>query len=307
VGLKPAAKHPPRRLQTTADLLRLQRLMMHAVVRPLTAGDRLQPKWIDGRPMDEVASEFIKPNDRLTAFERLEIYNRVYWFRLIEAASEDCPGLRALLGERKFGKLIRAYLAKFPSRSFTLRNLCSRLPDFIRANPRLTAPRTAIAWDIARFEWAQTVAFDGEALPIPAPESLARSGSGGLKLGLQPYLSLLALNFPADEYVIAVKRRDALRGEASNAMESAANLGRLRRVSPPPRKRVYLAVHRHSGRLYYKRLGLAEFRILEQLRAGKSLARAIAAGGARVRPRDIQEWFALWAKLGWICESPHFP
>jgi hypothetical protein len=111
VGLKPAAKHPPRRLQTTADLLRLQRLMMHAVVRPLTAGDRLQPKWIDGRPMDEVASEFIKPNDRLTAFERLEIYNRVYWFRLIEAASEDCPGLRALLGERKFGKLISPVLS----------------------------------------------------------------------------------------------------------------------------------------------------------------------------------------------------
>ena len=45
--------------------------------------------------MAEVAAEFIKPNDRLTSFERLEIYNRMYWFRLIDCVRDDCPGLRA--------------------------------------------------------------------------------------------------------------------------------------------------------------------------------------------------------------------
>ena len=112
--------------------------------------------------MAEVAAEFMKPNDRLTSFERLEIYNRMYWFRLIGVVRADSPGLSGLLGERKFDRLVQAYLARHPSRSFTLRNLCSRLPAFVRAEPRWTAPHSALAFDIARFEWAQTVAFDGE-------------------------------------------------------------------------------------------------------------------------------------------------
>ena len=52
--------------------------------------------------MNKVADSFIKPNDRLTSFERLEIYNRVYWFRVLDCLYDDYPGLRAVLGERKF-------------------------------------------------------------------------------------------------------------------------------------------------------------------------------------------------------------
>ncbi len=117
-GLKPPPKHAPRALRTTADVVTLQRLMTHVLVRPLTAEDGLQPKWIDGRPMAEVAAEFIKPNERLTAFERLQLYNRMYWFRLIDIMHDDNPGLRAVVGDARFTKLIEAYLTKYPSRSF---------------------------------------------------------------------------------------------------------------------------------------------------------------------------------------------
>ena len=91
---------------------------------------------------------FIKPNDRLTSFDRLEIYNRVYWFRVLDCLYDDYPGLRAVLGERKFMKLITAYLAKYPSASFTLRNLGSRLEKFLREEPRWVAPRAELALDM---------------------------------------------------------------------------------------------------------------------------------------------------------------
>ena len=158
----------------------------------------MQPRWIDGRPMADVAADFIKPNARLTAFERLEIYNRVYWFRLIGCVYDDNPGLLALLGERRFARLTQAYLAKYPSRSFTLRNLCERLPDFIRRQLRWTAPCTALALALARFAWAQTVAFDGEARPVLTADDIADVPPARLKVGLQPYLSLLTLDYPAD-------------------------------------------------------------------------------------------------------------
>ena len=251
--------------------------------------------------MAEVAAEFIKPNDRLTAFERLEIYNRMYWFRIIDCFYDDCPGLRAALGERKFARLAVAYLAKHPSRSFTLRNLCSRLEHFIRAEPRWTAPRTALAREIARFEWAQTVAFDEAARPVLGPAELGRAQPARLRLGLQPYVTLLALGHPIDTYVIAVKKRDTLRAEASNAPAATRHAARRHRVPRPRRERIWVAVHRVDNRLYYKRLEAPAFRILAALRDGQTLARAVAAAGRGVTAEQVQGWFALWAELGWLC------
>lgn len=300
--MKSPPKHAPSRIASTEDLRTFQRMMASALVRPLTSDDKLQPRWIDGRPMDEVASEFIKPNDRLTSFERLQLYSRMYWFRLYDAIRDDCPGLVAALGERTFMRLSQAYLARYPSSSFTLRDLCSRLGQFILEKPRLTAPRTALAAEIARFQWAQTVAFDGESRPVIAASQFARTRPSRLRLGLQPYVTLLALRYPVDTYVLALKRRDALRSEASNTPDAVAAVHRKsRRTALPRPRRTWVAVHRHNNRLFYKRLDPAAFRILKSLARGLTLSRAIAAAGPRVRPAQVRDWFTSWMALGWFC------
>ena len=111
--------------------------MTGALFRPLTAKGGMQKRWTDGRMMRTLAREFIKPNDRLSSFERLEIYNRVYWFRILDCLYDDYPGLRAVLGERKFMKLATAYLSRYPSASFTLRDLGNRLEQFLREEPQM--------------------------------------------------------------------------------------------------------------------------------------------------------------------------
>lgn len=283
------------------DLRSFQRVMLDALTQPLTTGDALAPRARDGRAMEEVAAEFIKPNARLSSFERLQIYARSYWFRLIDCVHDDCPALRAMLGDGRFSALTRAYLAKYPSRSFTLRNLCARLPQFILETPELTARSTALAHAIARFEWAQTVAFDGEAQPRLTPDDIADARPAKLRLALQPYVTLLALDWPLDEYVIAVKQREALRSETSNAVDRAPRFASLRRVPRPRRQRVFIAVHRHDNRLYYKRVAAPAFAMLETLAAGHTLARAVAAAGEKVTAQEVREWFATWMELGWFC------
>ena len=145
----------------------------------------------------------MKPNDRLTSFERLEIYNRMYWFRVLDSLYEDCPGLRAVLGDRRFMRLAEAYLQKYPSRSFTLRNLPARLEKFIGEEPRWTRPHTALCRDLARFEWAQVEVYDGAALPLFTVEHLRGADPVKLKLSLQPYLQLLEVGYPVDDFMIA--------------------------------------------------------------------------------------------------------
>ncbi|HZP60981.1 MAG TPA: DNA-binding domain-containing protein [Opitutaceae bacterium] len=293
----------PARQRSTRDLKSLQRLMAAALMRPLTSANRLQSRWTDGRPMRAVAASFIKPNDRLTSFERLEIYARCYWFRLLDCLYEDCPGLRAVLGEKKFMRLAEAYLAEHPSRSFTLRNLPGRLERFLRRHPRLSAPHTALAIDVARFEWAQTVAFDGPAAAPLAPDQLAAANPARLRLGLQPYLSLLTLNYAVDDFILAVKKDGALRGEASHTPEGAPRARKARRVPRPKPQRVYVAVHRHDNTLYYKRLEPAACRILRALGAGRTVAQAVAPVRG-VEPEQIQSWFKSWTELGWLCARP---
>jgi hypothetical protein len=300
--MKKPPKHAPSRIASTSDLRNFQRMMAAAVLRPLDAKDNLQAKWIDGRAMDTVAAEFIKPNDRLSSFERLQLYNRMYWFRILDAFRDDCPGLVSALGERAFARLAQAYLARCPSRSFTLRDLCSRLETFIRDTPSLTAPRTALAIEIARLGWAQTVAFDGGSRPVIEMVHLARTPPARLRLGLQPYITLLDLRYPIDSYVIRVKRRDALRSEASNTPEAKASVRRtVRRAALPRPSRTFVAVHRHDNTLFYKRLDPAAFRILEALSKGKTLWGGFGAGGPGVKPGRVQEWFKSWMALGWFC------
>jgi Putative DNA-binding domain len=99
-----SSPRPPRQISTRAQLRELQRVMAAALFRPLTPQWGMQKHWTDGSGMHDVAAEFIKPNDRLSSFERLEIYNRQYWFRVLDCLYDDYPGLRAILGERKFMK-----------------------------------------------------------------------------------------------------------------------------------------------------------------------------------------------------------
>ncbi len=116
-------------------------------------------------------------------------------------------------------------------------------------------------------------------------------------------MTLLDLRFPIDDFVIRIKRRDALRSEASNTPDSEAVRRAVRRVAAPRPSRTFVAVHRHHNRLYYKRLDPAAFRILGALAGGSTLSRAIAAAGPGVGPARVRNWFKTWMALGWFCAA----
>jgi hypothetical protein len=294
--------------QTVSQLRELQRLAFATISHPLTPGFDTQKHFRDGRPMRDVAKTFIKPNDRLTSLERLSIYNRQYWMRLMDCLWDDYPGLRAILGPRKFEKLRIAYLSKYPSQSFTLRNLGSRLVQFLEEEPQYISTHDAMCLDMARFEWAQIVAFDGEAKPALSVDDLLGQDPAKLRLSLQPYMTLLEMGYALDDYVAAVKKRDAaMRSEASNAMEADHAEKRRKTIRLPRPGKIFLAVHRHDNDLYYKRLDVAEYRILSALRDGVTLADACAAAVEAEPEREIdwpasiKTWFSAWAETGWFC------
>jgi hypothetical protein len=281
--------------------------MARAVMRPLDSQGGSRSKWIDGRPMKKVAAEFIKPNDRLTSFERLEIYNRQYWLRLKDCFYDDYPGLRVLLGDSRFEKLTISYLAEHPSQSFTLRNLGRRLVQFLESHPRWIAPNPLLALDMARLEWAHIEAFDNASEPVLTVNALLDCDPNQLRLRLQPHISLLRLDHPVDKFLVDIQHERGLRAEASNAMEPRRRQWRnqLKRGLKPAV--VHLAVHRHQGSVYYKRLEPAQYGLLCAFQSGVPFADACAElAASRADDSELQnnvrDWFANWSSLGWFCD-----
>jgi hypothetical protein len=291
------------RVDSARQLGELQALVASAVMRPLASGDRMQ------KASTPVANAIIKPNDRLTSFERLEIYNRQYWIRVLSCFEEDYPGLRAVIGERKFDRLARAYIARYPSECFTLRNLGSRLEKFLLAEPKWVAPQERLALDMVRIEWAHIVAFDEGAKPVVHVDDLLGRNPSKVRLGLQPYMTLLEVHYPVDDLLLAAKKGDdRLRGEASNAVEVHQHHAVRLNVRGLKPQRQFVAVHRMRCSVYYKSLTHEQFQVLRALQRGATLEKACAVllkrrgDAAGKSATDIQRWFAAWASFGWFCQ-----
>jgi hypothetical protein len=282
------------------NLAELQKRAAAAIMAPLTESDGIAVRW------RREADALIKPNSRLAPLERLQIYSRSYWFRVLDCLYEDFPGLCAALGQRAFNRLSRAYLTERPSESFTLRNLGEGLEEWLREHPEYAGRQFDLALDMVRLEWAHIEAFDGPARKPLGPEDLLELGPE-LRLSLQPHVTLLELKYPVDDLRIAVNEKLEEHDSASNAVaecDQHRTVRRYRRLKPQP---IYLAVHRAEDFVWYRRLDADEYRLLDALRQGLPIGEALEKtmqGSAVVEERlgaAVQEWFAAWARMGWLC------
>ncbi|WP_241655109.1 DNA-binding domain-containing protein [Granulicella sibirica] len=283
--------------------------MSDDVRRSLDANFDMQQMREDGRSMSEVAASYIRPNPELSSFQRLEIYNRQYWFRVISAVSEDFPALAALIGSKGFDALVLAYLRENPSVSFTLRNLGSRLPVWLVDHPEFEPKnRHDLVVDVARLEWAYVEAYDrAEVTPLTLEDFSGLDVDS--TLSLQPHLQLLTLRYPVDELVLAVREQTPASEMSSNA---ASELTKKTQPKLPAMRRtpIHLAVHRFDNSVYYRRIDPGAYLLLRALQERKPLGESleIAFAGSAHSPEEqvekIREYFAHAAELGWFCHRP---
>ena len=293
------------------NLEQIQRAFFDVVRQPLTEDERMREQTLDGRSTKAIAEEIVKPNDRLTSVERLEIYNRVYWFRLLSSLMDDFPGLRAVIGDEKFEQVLLGYLTELPSRSFTLRDLGSRLESWLRAHPEFIAGNERMALDMVRLEWADIEAYDAAEFPILTQGELASMGEDPT-FRLQPYVQLLDLAYPVDEFLLKVRETEEPQSDISSniVMMDSAEAKPHKKHLLPKAKKVYLAVHRQEFSVYFKRLNPEAFALVKALQQGQPLSQAIESSVDRTGKKlerimeQLHDWFANWSQLGWFCRPP---
>lgn len=227
----------------------------------------------------DVADRIIKPGPSMSSAERLELYHRQYWYRLLDSIAEDFPLLIRVMGADRFWALIEDYLLACPSTSFTLRHLGERLPGFLQSWGSATECERVWLHSIARLEYARMEVFErSEYRPI-LPSELATE-----ELILQPHVVRLNLPAPADE---------CEDWEGFGAVEV-------------PERPTLLAVWRTAERLpQHVRLSPLENVLLDRLAAGGTLE-SIFSEPVEPEPSndEVAAWFAGWQDRGWIAVKP---
>jgi hypothetical protein len=94
----------------------------------------------------------IRGDERLSAIERLTIYQRSYFLRLLECLKEDYPAVRKVVGDDSFRELAAEYLRLHPSDHTSTFQVGRFLPGFLQDH-RLSASWPFLG-DLARLERA---------------------------------------------------------------------------------------------------------------------------------------------------------
>jgi hypothetical protein len=126
----------------------------------------------------------------------LAIYHNAYRARLQEVLRNDFGAIWYWLGDEEFAQLTEAYVRRYPSAHYSLRWLGARFAAFIVEH--LMAEQSAPLAELARLEWAFTLAFDatqGEPLSLEEMALLPPQDWPGLQVTLAPSVQQMICHF----------------------------------------------------------------------------------------------------------------
>ena len=221
---------------------------------------------------------------QLSATDRLAIYNRSYFQRLLAALASVFSHTQRVLGVSDFERLGLAYLAQNPSEHPAVERVGRSFCEFLRSTKVST-----IVVDLASLEWARLCA-----LLAPNPKSVATVRSvepsqfPRARLRFVPSLQRLEL----DARALAV-----FAAEESSLTESFAD--------GPPQSLCAVAVWRSQHAVLHQVLEAQEWTALARATEGATLSRICAVFDSGSQVDDVGRAFRVlstWFARRWLEE-----
>jgi hypothetical protein len=264
------------------ELPRLQRWMQEVVVHPGTVDEAVASDRATREIPSHRLQEVVLPSHSMTPAERVGVYHGMYLMRMVEALETDYPVIRYRLGDHQFRHLVRDYVQRYPSTSYTLNRLGDQLPQFFLDQPEW--PDAEFLHDLARLELAMTEVFDEEeSLVLGADELETVPPDAWEGVRLRPIAAFRLLEFRH----VVIPSLVAYHED---------------RPSPSPRRRAsWVALYRRDYTTLRLELSRAEHELLRSLVDGAPLGEALADAAASKSPRQqakVFRWFRTWISEG---------
>ncbi len=155
-------------------LAEFQKDFLDALVQPLSLEDRAATPFGPGlastgnpAPREGIIAQ-IALSEQLGAQERFALYQRQYWYRIIDSLAEDFPRTRSLLGEERFWRCVEPYLAGNPPREYTLLDLGHGFAGYLGQAGQLEPDARPWAAALARAEYARLTVLTASDAAAPA-------------------------------------------------------------------------------------------------------------------------------------------
>jgi hypothetical protein len=257
---------------------------------PSPAERRLEAtqRWLFQRSTTPLGAPPPEPDDaarwvasgKLPSVERVAVYQRAYFSRLVECLRDDYPALSHALGGDDFESLCLQFIESHPPESPSLNHYGAPVADFLATWP---APGAPFARELARFEWAivESIHADAERSLDPCQLGAIPEQEWPLaRLIPSPAARLLTLCYPVHRYYQAF-----LEGE---------------RPEPPAFEACTIAVCRRGDRVWRFAVEARWVGLLRRLISGEPLASALAEVPAEQNAasmtaeleRALSEWVA---------------
>jgi hypothetical protein len=217
---------------------------------------------------------------RLSASERLALYNRGYYYRLLDALSAVFEQTQRILGNAQFERLALAYLTRHPSEHPAVERVGRLFPRYLRDRSEIAS---SVA-DLAALEWARL-----RALVAPNPRAVLAASSidpvlfPSSRLQLVPALHWLELDARALQALAGAELNPTLPGV--------------------PVERCGVAVWRRQHLVVHGRLEDRELEALQLAAEGASIARICACFESGSLANDTERAFQMlssWLSRHWL-------
>ena len=249
---------------------------------------------LDLASKEKEAARYITSKTPLKAYQRMQIYQEQYWWRLQKALAANFPLLAHLMGNERFEKEMAVpYFTAYPPNHWSLHRLGENLGNWIKTNLKIPEQKQlleATFIDSALYQTATKQMFT----PIPST-LLAKEEAQALTfkpLFLQPHLSFLELFSP-----LIFLREEILQKKITLSSFSAL-----------PKKKSYIVTFRQQNQqVIFKELSFNEWQLLQRFLAGTNLneiyewiEHAEDKGGQQAMEEKFPSWFAGWVQAGWL-------
>jgi hypothetical protein len=265
----------------------MQAWMYAAVTHPLGVAAAVP------RPRDIEA--MVTPSLTLTSEQRLSIYHRSYYARLLECMESMFPALRHAIGVELFRQFAVGYLQANAPESYTLNRLADRFPAYLQATRPAAAPSgERETWpdfliELAELELGLVQVFDGPGVErkriAGVPEVLAIQAERLIPT-LAPCLRLFSFQYPVHQYW------------NSWQLEEAPEL--------PDPKPCFVLLTRRDYRVGTLELSLPQYEVLQRLDGASSLG-SLAKTMLGLDASGLGVWVAEWASRGLVLSVTEAP
>lgn len=279
------------------SLKETQEWFASVISQPIDRKNRICPKAPSGTPIRKEASKYILSGPKLEPFQRIEIYNQQYWWRLLGVLRLNYPLVTRLFGFDIFNRKIAIpFLQDYPPDHWAIDRVGDRLPEWIQNNYKGKDKR--LVYDASILDKAFTEGvFAGELPPINTQIVQESGGLEGIletKLYLQPYLRLFEFPYNLFEF----------REQMIEESDTDYWLTHKRPELKHGQKFTYILYRDQDKYLECRKIPLTEFSLLSHFKTGASLVdllEQMTTDPAQEQVEShLQNWLCKWITCKWL-------